>query len=56
MRIEAREKLARIRPRDVAQASRISGITAADLALLVVYLNGKSRPRPQQAPATRTQR
>jgi tRNA uridine 5-carboxymethylaminomethyl modification enzyme len=51
MRIEAREKLARIRPRDVAQASRISGITPADLALLVVYLNGKSRPQRRQTPA-----
>jgi tRNA uridine 5-carboxymethylaminomethyl modification enzyme len=52
MRIEAREKLARIRPRDLAQAGRISGITPADLALLVVYLNGKSRPRPQQTQVT----
>ena len=38
LRMEAREKLARIRPRDLAQASRISGITPADVAVLMVYL------------------
>ena len=40
MRNEAREKLARIRPVNLAQASRISGITPADIALLLVYLKG----------------
>lgn len=43
LRAEAREKLSRIRPRDLAQASRISGITPADLALLLVHLEGKNR-------------
>ena len=43
LRAEAREKLYRIRPRDLAQASRISGITPADIALLVLHLDGKSR-------------
>jgi tRNA uridine 5-carboxymethylaminomethyl modification enzyme len=43
LRAEAREKLSRIRPRDLAQASRISGITPADLALLMVHLDGKKR-------------
>jgi tRNA uridine 5-carboxymethylaminomethyl modification enzyme len=38
LRAEAREKLARIRPESLAQASRISGITPADLALLLVHL------------------
>ncbi|HBO43733.1 MAG TPA: tRNA uridine-5-carboxymethylaminomethyl(34) synthesis enzyme MnmG, partial [Planctomycetaceae bacterium] len=38
LRMEAREKLASIRPRDLAQASRISGITPADVAVLMVYL------------------
>jgi len=38
MRAEAREKLARFRPADLAQAGRISGITPADLAVLMVYL------------------
>ncbi|MCX7424231.1 MAG: tRNA uridine-5-carboxymethylaminomethyl(34) synthesis enzyme MnmG [Planctomycetia bacterium] len=38
MRMEAREKLARIRPTNLAQASRISGITPADVAVLMVHL------------------
>lgn len=38
MRAEAREKLQRIRPHNIAQASRISGITPADLALLTAHL------------------
>ena len=38
LRIEAREKFAKIRPRDLDQASRISGITPADIAVLTVYL------------------
>jgi tRNA uridine 5-carboxymethylaminomethyl modification enzyme len=38
LRAEAREKLARVRPESLAQASRISGITPADMALLAIYL------------------
>ena len=38
LRHEAREKLGRIRPGSVGQASRISGITPADLAVLLFYL------------------
>jgi tRNA uridine 5-carboxymethylaminomethyl modification enzyme len=38
LRIEAKEKLARIRPANLGQASRISGITPADLTVLVLYL------------------
>jgi tRNA uridine 5-carboxymethylaminomethyl modification enzyme len=38
LRAEAREKLGRIRPASLAQASRISGITPADMALLALYL------------------
>jgi len=41
LRIEAREKLLRVRPASLAQASRISGITPADLALLMIHLQGK---------------
>ncbi len=40
LRAEAREKLARVRPASLAQASRISGITPADVALLVIHLGG----------------
>jgi tRNA uridine 5-carboxymethylaminomethyl modification enzyme len=41
LRVEAREKLARVQPASLAQASRISGITPADLALVLVHLEGK---------------
>jgi tRNA uridine 5-carboxymethylaminomethyl modification enzyme len=44
LRAEAREKLSRIRPRNLSQASRVSGITPADIALLMVHLDGKGKP------------
>ena len=43
LRMEAREKLTRVRPLSLAQAGRISGITPADLAVLMVHLQGASR-------------
>ena len=36
--MEAREKLARIRPENLAQASRISGVSPADISVLMVLL------------------
>lgn len=38
LRMEAREKLGKLRPANVGQASRVSGITPADIAVLVMYL------------------
>ena len=38
LRIEARQKLDKIRPRSLGQASRISGVNPADIAVLMVYL------------------
>ncbi len=38
LRIEARQKLTKIRPVTFGQAGRISGITPADLALVSVWL------------------
>ena len=35
---EAREKLERVKPRSIGQASRISGITPSDISILLVYL------------------
>ena len=43
LRAEAREKFERVRPVDLAQAGRISGITPADLAVLMVHLEGGGR-------------
>ncbi len=41
--MEAREKLSRIRPETVGQASRIAGVSPADIAMLMVYLEQQSR-------------
>ena len=38
LRIEARQKLDQIRPLNLGQASRISGVSPADIAALMVYL------------------
>jgi tRNA uridine 5-carboxymethylaminomethyl modification enzyme len=48
LRAEAREKLTRIRPTNLAQASRISGITPADIALVMVHLDGRNNTPPRQ--------
>jgi tRNA uridine 5-carboxymethylaminomethyl modification enzyme len=45
LRAEARQKLSRIRPLSLDQASRISGITPADVALLMAHLENRSPRR-----------
>ena len=39
LRIEARQKLSQIRPESLGQASRISGVSPSDIAVLLVYLD-----------------
>ena len=41
LRTEARQKLKEIRPLSIGQASRISGVSPADISVMLVYLSAK---------------
>jgi len=43
LRAEARQKLSKIKPHNLGQASRVSGITPADIAILVLYVREPCR-------------
>ena len=46
LRLEARQKLQAIRPRSLGQASRVSGVSPADVAVLMVYLKQNEGREP----------
>jgi tRNA uridine 5-carboxymethylaminomethyl modification enzyme len=49
---EAAEKLKKHRPRTYGQASRLDGVTPADLSLLSVYMERHRRARSKEGSAT----
>lgn len=49
MSTEARQKLAKMRPASVGQASRVSGVSPADISILLVYMEQKRRGGNQEA-------
>ena len=46
--LEGRQKLEKFKPRSVGQASRISGVSPADISVLLIYLEGQRRKKEER--------
>ena len=51
LRLEAVEKLSKIRPENVGQASRISGVSPADISVLLIHLERENRKHDKKGQA-----
>ena len=47
LRLEARQKLAALRPVSIGQASRVSGVSPADISVLLIYLEQQKKKQRQ---------